>query len=69
LWKWNYIGCIGSDNNGKILTECCAKDNVKTLFMIDETTETGLCACAIKDKERSMVALLGAANNFKATHL
>lgn len=37
--------------------------------MIDETTETGLCACAIKDKERSMVALLGAANNFKGTHL
>jgi adenosine kinase len=35
----------------------------------DEKTETGECACLIFNKERSMVANLAAANNYKVDHM
>lgn len=63
-----YIGCIGNDANGKRLTEAASKDGVKVHYSIDETTPTGTCFCLITDKERSMVANLAAANNYKADH-
>lgn len=38
---------------------------MQAVYQIDETTETGTCATAIKDNERSLVANLAAANNYK----
>lgn len=35
--------------------------------MVDEATPTGTCAVCIVDKERSLVANLAAANNFKVS--
>ena len=39
----------------------------QALYQIDESTETGTCATAIKDNDRSLVANLAAANNYKVS--
>lgn len=33
--------------------------------MVDEATPTGTCAVCVLEKDRSLVANLGAANNYK----
>jgi adenosine kinase len=65
----SYMGCIGKDEFGEKLTEACKNDGVNALYMIDEKTPTGTCACCILDKERSLVTNLSAANNYKVDHL
>lgn len=35
--------------------------------MIDESTPTGTCGCCIADGDRSLVANLAAANNYKVS--
>jgi len=65
----SYMGCIGKDENGDKLKEACEKDGVNGVYMIDESTATGTCACCILDKERSLVTNLSAANNYKVDHL
>ena len=37
--------------------------------MVDEATPTGTCAACVLDSERSLVANLAAANNYKVAHL
>ena len=37
--------------------------------MVDASTPTGTCAACVLDSERSLVANLAAANNYKADHL
>lgn len=64
-----FMGCVGEDAYGKTLKECAEKDGVKTHYMIDKTTPTGSCAVLVKDGERSLIANLAAANNFKESHL
>lgn len=63
------MGCIGDDENGKRLAEACAKEGVKTSYMIDKTTPTGVCATLIVGIERSLCTNLNAANNFKVDHV
>eukprot|EP00931_Biecheleriopsis_adriatica_P031026 TRINITY_DN1822_c0_g1_i1.p1 TRINITY_DN1822_c0_g1~~TRINITY_DN1822_c0_g1_i1.p1 ORF type:complete len:478 (+),score=137.91 TRINITY_DN1822_c0_g1_i1:81-1514(+) len=65
----SYMGCIGKDENGEKLREACKKDGVNGVYMVNESTPTGTCACCILDKERSLVTELGAANTYKVTHL
>ena len=64
-----YMGCVGKDDFGETLAKCAKEDGVLTHYMQDETTPTGTCAVLIKDGERSLVANLAAANNFKPSHL
>ncbi|KAL7516560.1 hypothetical protein ACHAWX_001561 [Stephanocyclus meneghinianus] len=64
-----YMGCIGNDPFGKQLEECAAADGVCVHYMKDESTPTGTCAVLVKGGERSLVANLAAANNFKPSHL
>merc|ERR1712008_222564 len=64
-----YIGCVGTDQFGKQLEECGAADGVKVHYMKDESAPTGTCAVLVKGGERSLVANLAAANNFKPSHL
>jgi len=61
----NYIGCVGNDKNGQILKEAAEKDGVKTHYLVDDKTATGTCAVLVVDKERSLVANLAAANEYK----
>jgi len=63
-----YIGCIGNDKFGKTLREAAEKDGVTPHYLVDPTTPTGTCAVLIRNKERSLVANLSAANNYKKTH-
>merc|ERR1712159_315532 len=45
------------------------KDGVNALYMVDKATPTGTCAVCITGNNRSLVANLSAANNFKETHV
>lgn len=64
-----FMGCVGNDDFGKQLESCAAADGVCVNYMKDESTPTGSCAVLVKDGERSLVANLAAANNFKPSHL
>ncbi|KAL9180620.1 hypothetical protein ACHAXT_011073 [Thalassiosira profunda] len=64
-----YFGCVGVDDYGKKLEECAAADGVKVHYMKDESAPTGTCAVLVKGGERSLIANLAAANNFKPSHL
>jgi adenosine kinase len=64
-----FMGCVGKDDFGGRLTECAKADGVLTHYMVDESTPTGTCAVLVNGGERSLVANLAAANNFKKSHL
>eukprot|EP01083_Nonionella_stella_P070802 189640_1 len=64
----SYMGCIGTDKFGDVLESTTKDAGVECYFMKDDTTPTGTCAVCITDKERSLVANLAAANNFKIDH-
>lgn len=64
-----FMGCVGDDEYAKSLRDCAAKDGVLVHYMVDESTPTGTCAVLVKDGERSLIANIAAANNFKKSHL
>jgi len=64
-----YIGCVGDDKYGKQLADSAKADGVETLYRVDKDTPTGTCACAILNKERSLIANLAAANKYDVSHL
>jgi adenosine kinase len=64
-----YVGCIGNDANGKTLKNTTEAAGVVTQYLVDENTPTGTCAVLITDKERSLCTNLGAANNYKKSHI
>lgn len=64
-----YTGCIGDDFAGKTMIGACAKDGVKTSYMVDASTPTGVCAVLVNKSERSLCTNLNAANNFKVDHV
>eukprot|EP00929_Paragymnodinium_shiwhaense_P045686 TRINITY_DN2330_c0_g2_i1.p2 TRINITY_DN2330_c0_g2~~TRINITY_DN2330_c0_g2_i1.p2 ORF type:complete len:342 (-),score=101.91 TRINITY_DN2330_c0_g2_i1:5-1030(-) len=64
-----YMGCVGSDMYSKKMTEVMEKEGVKALYMVDAATATGTCAVCITGDNRSLVANLSAANNFKESHV
>lgn len=63
-----YMGCVGSDENGKKLKSACETDGVKALYMVDPATPTGTCATLVVGIERSLCTNLDAANNYKVDH-
>eukprot|EP01132_Coremiostelium_polycephalum_P008251 gene8251-10139_t len=64
-----YTGCIGKDENSKILAKATESNGVVVKYLHDDEAPTGACAVLINNKERSMCTNLGAANKFKITHL
>lgn len=64
-----FIGCVGEDDFGTQMTKACQADGVTTKYMIDKSTPTGTCGVLVKDGERSLIAALNAANNYKFEHL
>ncbi|KAL4459058.1 hypothetical protein ABPG75_013923 [Micractinium tetrahymenae] len=64
-----YFGCVGKDHYAEELEKVAAKDGVRAHYMVDESTPTGTCAACIVGGERSLVANLAAANNYKVDHL
>jgi len=65
-----YIGSIGKDDNGNKLKEVAEKEGITTHYWRDPNTPTGTCAVLVVQKERSLVANLGAAERYnKQQHL
>merc|ERR1719446_1218289 len=64
-----YMGCVGDDEYSAKMREVMEKDGVKALYMVDKATPTGTCAVCITGNNRSLVANLSAANNFKESHV
>jgi adenosine kinase len=63
-----FIGCVGKDENGERLKNVATSEGVQVLYQEDPVTPTGICAVLITGKNRSMVARLAAANNYKKDH-
>jgi len=64
-----YMGCVGEDDYANKMKEALKTDGVNALYMVDKATPTGTCAVCITGNDRSLVANLSAANNYKAAHL
>lgn len=60
-----YLGCVGADKFAETMREVCAKDGIAVHYMVDGDS-TGTCAVCVVDNDRSLVANLAAANNYKA---
>jgi len=62
-----YAGCVGSDEFGASLRSAATTAGVQCLYQVSEKA-TGTCAVLIQDAERSLVANLAAAEQFKISH-
>jgi adenosine kinase len=63
-----YVGCVGEDENGERMEQAAMGDGVRVLFRKESSVPTGTCAVLVHEKERSLVASLGAANHYKLDH-
>jgi adenosine kinase len=65
-----YMGSVGADHYAEELRKTALADGVEARYHVDEATPTGTCAaCIVGNGERSLVANLAAANNYKIDHL
>ncbi|XP_014253057.1 adenosine kinase 2 isoform X2 [Cimex lectularius] len=66
-----YLGCVGEDDNCKILAKKATHDGVKVLYQHTDKRPTGTCAVLISDNghNRSLVANLAASECFTKDHL
>ena len=64
-----YMGCVGKDGFADEMKKACLADGVNANYMVDEATPTGTCGVLVNGGERSLVAALNAANNYKIDHL
>jgi sugar/nucleoside kinase (ribokinase family) len=60
-----YMGCVGDDAFAKTMEAAAKADGVDVRYFVDPATPSGTCAVAVKGGERSLVANLAAANNYK----
>jgi len=63
-----YIGCVGDDENGKTLRAAAEKDGVEVHYFVKNGQPTGTCAVLIHERERSLIARLGAAEHYDPAH-
>ena len=64
-----YVGCVGDDEFARQLKAAATADGVDAQYLVEPSFPTGTCAVLIHDKDRSLVANLGAANHYKKSHL
>lgn len=64
-----FVGAVGDDKFGELLLNRCQADGVDARFQTISSDSTGLCACSIWDRERTMVTRLGAADRYRTTHM
>ncbi|CAD7936200.1 unnamed protein product [Amoebophrya sp. A120] len=65
----SYMGCVGKDGYSEKMKAICTKEGVTATYMEDPSVPTGTCAVLITGENRSLVANLSAANNYKHEHL
>jgi len=63
-----YMGCVGDDDNRRILEEKAKEAGVNVKYQVC-SKPTGRCAVLITDQNRSLVTKLDAANEFTVSHL
>lgn len=64
-----FVGCVGKDDDAATLRKCAEQAGVKVAYLEDSGTPTGVCAALITGDERTLVANISAANNYKIDHL
>lgn len=64
-----YYGSIGKDEKGEVLQKDLTDNGIKGNFSVIDTNPTGTCAVVVVDKERTLVANLAAACEYKIEHL
>ena len=64
-----YFGSICDDERGQKLKECLEKEGLEGEFSIAEDSYTGACGVVVNNKERSLIADLGASLKYKTEHL
>jgi len=64
-----YVGCVGKDQFGDELKKAAEGDGVKVQYQVTESAPTGTCAVLVTNKDRSLVANLGAAQKFEFSFL
>ncbi|WBW75072.1 adenosine kinase [Schizosaccharomyces osmophilus] len=66
-----FAGCVGDDDFARMLRESNEKAGLRSLFSVDPSTSTGVCAVVLSNnnKCRSLCTNLGAANNYKLNNL
>ena len=67
--RCKYFGCIGNDIQAEEFDSILKKEDVRSFAYKNKTYPTGICASVIYDKERSLVANLGASLHFPNDHL
>ncbi|EIE21409.1 adenosine kinase isoform 1T-like protein [Coccomyxa subellipsoidea C-169] len=65
----SYFGCVGDDEYAEKLRKAAQDGGVNVQYHVDTSTPTGTCATAVMGGERSLVANLAAANNYKVDHV
>jgi len=67
--KAHFIGCVGNDASAQLLTKAAHSAGVTTHYNVSSKNPTGRCAVLVnKEKERSLVADLAAANDYDPEH-
>ena len=64
-----YIGCVGRDKYADLLRRENAAAGVRSEYRVDDAQPTGRCGVVITGHERSLCTHLGAANEYKLSHL
>ena len=59
-----YFGCIGNDAKGQALTEAVTAAGIEGKFEVTQEEGTGVCACVVVGKERTLCANIAAAKKF-----
>ena len=63
-----FFGCVGSDSEGEILRTKGHEDGVNVRYQVDKEHPTGRCGAVITGHNRSLVAMLGAADYLSVDH-
>jgi len=64
----DFLGCIGDDEYGRLLTKVSHDSGVATHYEINTEHQTGCCASIIYNKDRSLVAYVAAAGHYSFNH-
>jgi adenosine kinase len=64
-----YMGSVGKDEYADTLKAKASEGGTNVVYQVDESVPAGTCAVLITGNDRSLVANISAANNYKESHL
>jgi len=66
--KVDFVGCIGQDEYGQILSKTSREDGIDTHYQVITEHQTGCCCSIIYQKDRTLVAFVSAAGHYSFSH-